>query len=200
MLVLNATTEVKTITTLSPNITKAQVLALLHDEEKMVRMNPIIKSHERLPESSAIAFFKSVPAEHRPPATGTSQPSVFHIIEESGGEPEDGAQAGNWRGGWAKRFVPDTLAYETSIQATENGMISITRAPMGVHSVTIWTVVEKGAGEPLVVEKTGRVTSNRMLMTFIKTTLQESYETLARDFEAALEKEVNEDQVLEKVT
>lgn len=52
----------------------------------------------------------------------------------------------------------------------------------------------------MVLEKTGQVTSNRMLMTFIKTTLQDSYEKLDRDFVAALDKEMAGGADIEKVT
>ena len=74
---------------------------------------------------------------------------------------------------------------------------------MGVNSVTTWVVreaTEEEGGKGLVLEKTGKVTSNRMLMGFIKTTLQESYEKLDRDFVAALEREVAGQQEIEKVT
>ena len=155
----------------------------------MLGLNPIIKSFDRLPDSSSTAFFKHVSAEDKPPATGPEEfVPVYHVVETMGGGPEDGAQAGSWRGGWAKRFIPDTITYETSLQNTENGMISITHAPMGVNSVTRWTLMEAEEGQGLVLVKTGKVTSNRMLMTFIRTTLQESYEKLANDFAAALEK------------
>jgi hypothetical protein len=167
----------------------------------MLGLNPIIKSYDRIPDSSSIAFFKSVAAEDKPPATGPEKlVPVYRVVETMGGGPEDGASAGSWRGGWAKRFIPDTITYETSLQNTENGMISITHAPMGVNSVTRWTVTEPVEGQGLVLEKTGKVTSNRMLMTFIKTTLKESYEKLANDFAAALEKEIEDGQEIEKVT
>ena len=60
--------------------------------------------------------------------------------------------------------------------------------------------MEAEEGQGLVLVKTGKVTSNRMLMTFIRTTLQESYEKLANDFAAALEKEMEEGSEIEKVT
>lgn len=66
-----------------------------------------------------------------------------------------------------------------------DGLRSITHAPMGVHSSTTWIVAgEEGS---LVLEERGKVTSNRMLMGFIRTTLQESHEKLVRDFMAVLE-------------
>jgi hypothetical protein len=92
------------------------------------------------------------------------------------------------------------------MQNTPYGMVSITHAPMGVNSVTTWVVREatQEEGTGLVVEKTGKVTSNRMLMGFIKTTLQDSHEKLCDDFLAALQREVAGDvdgqQEVEKVT
>lgn len=77
------------------------------------------------------------------------------------------------------------------MQATNDGMVAITHAPMGVHSVTTWTIREEGEGG-LVVEIEGKVTSNRMLMGFIKTTLQGSYDKLAKDFLKIVEEEVKE--------
>jgi hypothetical protein len=44
--------------------------------------------------------------------------------------------------------------------------------------------------QDIVLESTVTVTSNRMLMGFIKTTLQESHETLVKEFVAVLEKEL----------
>lgn len=118
------------------------------------------------------------------------------------GGPEEGG--GSWRGGWAKRFIPDEIKYETSMEVLEDGLRSITHAPMGVHSATTWIMKEEGA--ELVLEERGTVTSNRMLMGFIKTTLQESHDKLVRDFLVVLEKSIggsengNEVEVMEKIT
>lgn len=86
------------------------------------------------------------------------------------------------------------------METLEDGLRSITHAPMGVHSSTTWIVKEEGGG--LVLEERGRVTSNRMLIGFIKTTLQESHEKLVRDFLAVLEKNVRgeAEEEVEKVT
>lgn len=64
-------------------------------------------------------------------------------------------------------------------------MFSITHAPMGVHSVTTWTVTD-GANGGVELGIKGEVSSNRMLMGFIRTTLQESYDKLAKDFAVAV--------------
>lgn len=76
------------------------------------------------------------------------------------------------------------------MQHTPSGMFAITHAPLGVHSVTTWTVTHNKNGDGFVLEKEGKVTSNRMLMGFIRTTLQESYDRLARDFVVLLQREV----------
>ncbi|KUJ22054.1 uncharacterized protein LY89DRAFT_638216 [Mollisia scopiformis] len=206
---LNSSTEVKTTTILKPHITRSHVLRLLHNPSKMLALNPIIKSHSPLPDSSSKAFFTRVAPENKPPTTGPEQiVPVYAIVESTDAESSEGG--GSWRGGWAKRFIPESITYETSMQNTEEGMISITQAPMGVQSVTRWTVTEK-PGEGLVLEKRGKVTSNRMLMTFIKTTIQGSYEKLANDFVIELERMIDEEEqekkkeseeevVVEKVT
>lgn len=154
----------------------------------MIKLNPVVKSYERLPSSAAIAFFKHVAPEHKSP-TSPSSASVYKVIEDTSGGADE-ARGGSWRGGWAKRFIPDTITYETSLEARPDGMVTITHAPMGVNSVTIWVVREGKQGGGVELEKTGIVTSNMMLMGFIKTTLQESYDKIVRDFVAALEKEV----------
>lgn len=105
-------------------------------------------------------------------------------------ETPDKQAAGNWRGGWAKRFIPEQITYQTTVEAREDGMKSLTHAAMGVQSVTHWVVKDGESGNGLVVEKMGAVTSNRMLMSFIATTLKESHEQLARDFVIALEQYV----------
>lgn len=151
----------------------------------MIRMNPIVTEHKRLPETSSHAFFKSEPLSFQPSASELPIP-VFSVTERMA---EDAPGGGSWRGGWAKRFVPESLSYETSMQNKEDGLVSITHAPMGVHSTTTWVVQEGEEGEGLVLDERGCVTSNRMLMGFIKTTLQESHEKLVRDFVALLERE-----------
>jgi hypothetical protein len=200
-LVLNSNTTVTTSTTLASFVTKANVLALLHDSEAMLQLNPLRKSHVKLP--SPLPFYKAVDADLKPATESAIEAlSVFSVVESSAGTAhEEGAET--WRGGWAKRFIPDEITYETSMQPREDGMMALTHAPMGVHSVTTWTVTEEGDGK-LVLNKKGVVTSNRMLTGFIKTTLQDSYDKLARDFVEAVErrvkgkgKEVAEEKVVE---
>jgi hypothetical protein len=103
--------------------------------------------------------------------------------------PEQEA-AGSWRGGWASKFIPDKIQLEIAIEPREDGMRALTHAALGVTGMTLWTIKEEGDG--LVVEKEGAVTSNRMLMSFISTTLKESHEKLAEDFVPALLKYVEE--------
>jgi hypothetical protein len=183
-----------------PQVKSAHILAFLHEPIKMHNLNPIIKSHKQLDAPASIAFFASVPADLKPPATGTqpiSEIPVFSIIEASSGtgEQEGGS---TWRGGWAKRFIPDEIKYETSLQNIDEGMITITHAPMGVNSVTRWLLRRSAKeGEGLVVLMSGVVTSNKMLMAFIKTTIQGSYDRLADEFKLALEKEVEEGKALD---
>lgn len=193
---LNTTHQTLTLTPLPAHVTKTHVLALLHDNDKMIRLNPIVKAHHRLPDSSSIAFFKNESSEHQPSADAPSFP-VYEVTEDMSGSADDEVSGGNWRGGWAKRFVPDSITYETSMQCKDDGLVSITHAPMGVHSVTTW-VVKDGEGGALVLDERGVVTSNRMLMGFIKTTLQESHEKLVKDFIAVLAKEIAEAGGLEK--
>ena len=156
----------------------------------MIRMNPIVTSVTLKDNpSSTTAFYKSVPAAYHPPPTRTEPIPVFEVIEDTSVETPEARAAGNWRGGWAKRFIPDQLKYETSFETKEDGMRCLTHAAMGVSSMTLWTVKEGDDGTVLV-EKEGSVTSNRMLMGFIATTLKDSHETLAVDFVKALERYV----------
>lgn len=158
----------------------------------MLVLNPIIKSYSPLPESSSKPFYSKVAAEDKP-ATTSTLPTVYAVVESMDAESDPGAAS--WRGGWAKRFVPESITYETSMQKTDDGMITITHAPMGVSSVTKWVVRDAAKqGEGLVLEKKGKVQSNRMLMTFIKTTISGSYEKLANDFVAKLDAMVEEEE------
>jgi len=163
----------------------------------MLSLNPLLKSSTLLPPSGSTAFYKAVPKELKPASKDAIESTAVYSVVEAHGTGEEANST--WRGGWAKRFIPDEIVYETSMQNKETGMIAITHAPMGVHSLTMWTVrealdsdpvVENGNKTGLVLEKTGAVTSNRMLMGFIRTTLQESYDKLAKDFVVLLEKEV----------
>lgn len=204
---LNTTTTVKTLTPLPPHIKKADVLSLLHNHEGMLTLNPLLKSYKQLPPSSSLAFYNQVPKAIKPSNTAEIEAlPVFSVIESSAGgatttassdeaEPE-GAQT--WRGGWAKRFIPDEITYETSMQAKEDGMMTITHAPMGVSSVTTWVVRQEEGSDGLVLESQGDCTSNRVLMAFIRTTLQDSYDKLAKDFVDALGKLVDGENHREK--
>jgi hypothetical protein len=128
----------------------------------MIRMNPIVKAHHRLPHSSSLAFFKNESLVHKPAGDSPSLP-VYEVTEDMSGSADGEASGGNWRGGWAKRFIPDSITYETSMQCKDDGLVSITHAPMGVHSVTAW-LVREGENGSLVLDERGMVTSNRMLM------------------------------------
>ena len=166
----------------------------------MLSLSPIVTSYKLLPSTSSTSFFSSETPALKPSSPEST--NVYEVVEDMSGSDESGA--GSWRGGWAKRFIPDSISYETSIEPLEDGMRSITHAPMGVHSVTVWCL-KFGEGEGgLVLEERGKVTSNRMLMGFIKTTLQESHEKMVREFMIVLEKSVaggeREEVQVEKVT
>ncbi|KAK0125356.1 hypothetical protein ONS95_000622 [Cadophora gregata] len=202
---LTATTEVNTKTTLAPHITKAQALSLLHNDTGMLDLNPSKITYTLLPASTSTQFYSSVPAAHKPPTIpgDISTLPVFHVTEHQGtsSSDENEVQGGHWKGSWIKRFVPNELTYQTSVQHTADGMISITHAPMGVQSVTTWVVRDPAAeGEGCVLEKTGKVWSNRALMGFIKGGLQASYERLAADYVRALEKMVAEEEEQKRKT
>ncbi|KAL3423377.1 hypothetical protein PVAG01_05124 [Phlyctema vagabunda] len=189
---LNTSHETLTVTPLPAYITKAQVLALLHDSERMITLNPLVTAYHLQPASAAIAFFKGEPAENQPQGEVEEVP-IYSVTDDlAGGGKEAEAEGGSWRGGWAKRFIPDSITYNSSMQNRDDGLVSITHAPMGVNSVTTWLVKDSetdDSGKPgLVLEERGKVTSNRMLMGFIKTTLQASHEKLVQDFVVELEK------------
>lgn len=92
----------------------------------MIRISPIVISHTRLPDASSIAFFKYEAAALQPGPDEAPVP-VYEVTETMGGIPE--GESANWRGGWAKRFVPENLTYQTSQHAKEDGMVAITHAP-----------------------------------------------------------------------
>ncbi|RDL39544.1 Uncharacterized protein BP5553_03884 [Venustampulla echinocandica] len=191
---LNTTTTVKTLTPLPPHIKKTDVLSLLHNNERMLTLNPLLKSYQQLPPPSSIAFYSQVPNALKPSSTAEIEAlPVFSVIESSSASSDQAEPEGadTWRGGWAKRIIPDEITYETSMQAKDDGVVTITHAPMGVHSVTTWVVRQEEARDGLVLESRGDCTSNRVLMAFIRTTLQDSYDKLAKDFVEALGKLVN---------
>jgi hypothetical protein len=95
--------------------------------------------------------------------------------------------------------VPDKVQYETGMENTPSGATHITHAPLGVSSVTTWTVRQKGPGKACVVDMTGKVESNKILMQFIKKMLPEDYQGLAQRFLEALVKDVEGQEVAEKV-
>jgi len=91
------------------------------------------------------------------------------------------------------------VVYESGYENTPTGMVTITHAPLGVSSVTTWIVKEKNGG--LLVEMTGKVQSNTVLMQFIKRMLPADYQELADRFLEALKKDVDGEavSVMEKV-
>jgi len=89
-------------------------------------MSPIVISHTRLPDAASLAFFKNEAAEYQRGPDEAPIP-VYEVTETMAATPE--GEPGNWRGGWAKRFVPETLVYQTSQQARPDGMVAITHAP-----------------------------------------------------------------------
>lgn len=154
-------------------------------------MNPIVTSVVPLPSSSTATFYRSVPAAYQADASTLNNPiPIFSVTEDMSAESPEAQAAGNWRGGWAKRFIPEQIKYETSVEKRKDGMRSLTHAAMGVSSMTLWVVKEENG--QVIVEKEGGVTSNKMLMGFIATTLKESHEKLAKDFVKAVEKYVAE--------
>lgn len=84
--------------------------------------------------------------------------------------------------------MPDKVQYETGSENTPDGLVSITHAPLNVNSVTTWTVREEAGG--LVVDMTGKVESNKVLMQFIKRMVPNDYNELAARFLEALKKDV----------
>ncbi|CAG8956592.1 hypothetical protein HYFRA_00011903 [Hymenoscyphus fraxineus] len=181
---LNTTYAVEVITTLPPSITKPQVLTLLHDRISMLDLNPLLKSHTLLPPPASTNFYATVPAEHKDfTAAEIEALPIYKVVEGTGPEEQEGS---SWRGGWAKRIIPGEIVYDTSMQLRDDGMITLTHAPMGVGTVTTWTVKEEGG--KLILGLKGVVSANRMLMGFIRTTLQGSYDKLAVDFVTELEK------------
>ncbi|KAI9649145.1 hypothetical protein NHQ30_001712 [Ciborinia camelliae] len=192
---LTTTHKILNLTPIPPNFSIAQVLAILHNHKKMITMNPLVTEHTLLPPTHILAvdFFKSEPQDLQP--TTTSPCEIWEITDNmaAGSKSNNG---GGWRCGWTQRLIPDKITYTSSLQDREDGLLSITHAPMGVHSVTTWVVREAGPGESalmigsegrLILEEKGVVRANRMLMGFIKTTLQVSHEKLVKEFMRVLE-------------
>jgi hypothetical protein len=180
---LNTSTTVTVSRPLSAIVRKASALSILHDYKAVIALNPLVKFYTMLP--SPLPFYKSVSADLKPSSPADLEKiSVYSVIESSA--PAEEGTGASWRGGWTKAFVPSELSYENSYQHLEDGGMVLTHAPMGVNSVTRWTI--EGNEGSLVVKLELKVNSNRMLMGFIKTTLQPSVEKLIDDFVKAVEK------------
>lgn len=162
----------------------------------MLSLNPLLKSHTELPPPASTTFYSSVLPELKPSSAAEIEAiPVYKVVESSGPENEE---EGSWRGGWAKRIMPGEISYDTSMQHRGDGTLTLTHAPMGVSTVTTWTVTEEGGKLSLGLK--GVCSSNRMLMGFIRTTLQGSYDKLAEDFVIELEKRVKEGGVVKNGT
>jgi hypothetical protein len=209
---LNSTAQVDTTTPIPSHITKSQVLSFLHDDAKMLALNLLMSECKTLPPDNSAKFYKTVPSKHQPANVSSckvrpSSPKPFlkssnvtihtklkpklkanmhstqtyFITEDS-----DAREASS--GSWTKKFVPEKVQYETGVENTPTGMVSITHAPLGVSSVTTWVVKEKDGA--CVVDMTGKVESNMVLMQFIKRMLAADYQELADRFLETLKKEV----------
>jgi hypothetical protein len=59
----------------------------------MIRLNPIVKSYRRLPDSASEAFFKNEPAERKASSSENDFP-VYEVVEDIGGvASEDGTSS-----------------------------------------------------------------------------------------------------------
>ncbi|KAB8296218.1 hypothetical protein EYC80_008999 [Monilinia laxa] len=127
---LTTTHQTLTLTPVPPHIPISQVLALLHNHEKMISMNPLVTAHTLLPPTHILAvdFFKTEPADLQP--TASSPCEVWEVTDDMAAANVE-ESGGGWRGGWAKRFIPDQITYLSCFQDREDGLLSVTHAPMG---------------------------------------------------------------------
>lgn len=156
------------------------MIKFLHNHHKMITMNPLVADYFALAEEESKNFFKHEHPDHKPPLDymGREIPVPVYSITDDMTRPGRDGQAAN--GGWTKKFVPEKITYSASMRNLSNGLLSVTHAPMGIHSVTTWLVKETYDGQ-LVIEERGLMTSNRLLMGFIKSTLHDSHDKLLSD-------------------
>jgi hypothetical protein len=157
-------------------------------------MNPLVTTYRRLPPSAVSSLFKHEAAECRPSAEEAREEvgTPIYVVTEDMSQVDTSSKAhgGSWLDWLVRWFIPNTITSRLCMQNREDGLHSIAHAPMGVHGTTTWLVKVTEDGKGLLLEERGIITGNRMLMGFIKPTLQQSHETLVRRFVAALEKEV----------
>ncbi|PQE25111.1 hypothetical protein CJF31_00005967 [Rutstroemia sp. NJR-2017a BVV2] len=190
---MSSTHHTSVLTPVPAHIPRPRILSLLHDHTRMITLNPLVTAHHLLSSDASskisLDFFRQEAKDLWPSDAYPGCTDIWEITDDMG-SAKNGESSG-WRGSWASKFIPEKITYNSSLQDREDGMVSVTHAPMGVHSVTSWVVREvEGEGEKKwVLEERGEVRASRFLMGFIKTTLQESHQKLVRDFMAVLEEE-----------
>ncbi|KAM3084548.1 hypothetical protein ACMFMG_001350 [Clarireedia jacksonii] len=193
---LTTTHQTSVLTPIPAHIPRARVLALLHNHTRMITLNPLVTAHHLLssdPSSKVtLDFFRQEAKDLWPSDAYPGCTDIWEITDDMGSASS--GESSGWRGSWASKFVPEKITYNSSLQDREDGMVSVTHAPMGVHSVTSWVLKEAEGevegGKKWVLEERGEVRASRFLIGFIKTTLQQSHDKLVKDFMNALEEEV----------
>lgn len=193
--VLNTSHSTTNIRLLPAHITRDDAIRYLHQPENILNLNANLVTATKLAATSVehAEFYRGEAEQDRPGAGEDARATpIYNVVEREGGKT--GKTEGGLYSGLAKRLVGDEVRYRMGLRATPDGLVMISHAMMGVWSRTTWTVrtaVESdegfpGSGTGLVVQETGELRCNRMLMGFIKTTMEQSHEKLVDDFVQAL--------------
>lgn len=151
---MNTTHRVTRSSALPSTVSAPSVIAILHDHDSVVRLNPLVISATDIPAPDhASAENKALPWKK--------------VVDEISYLP-----AGMWKG---------SVEYEACFKDLENGVKASVWAPMGLTTSSAWTVAEEevtGEGPRLVLKEECETRCSFLMMPFVKKTQSDAHETM----------------------
>jgi hypothetical protein len=143
-------------------------VALLHDHTTFQNLQPLVTKNE---------------ATSSPPLTSWLVTEAT-VVSPAGVEPEyRSVTAAVPFGPFSSKNVTTTSAFID----TDDGLIIVFQAPMGLHGRNQWRVVPAGDEKGLVLREEARLTGVALLMPFVLTTEKKSHTELGARFSRKLE-------------
>ena len=148
---MNTTSRLHRESKLPAGITADAVIAMLHDHNTVVHLNPLVKSVEDIEAPShAAEEYKGLPWKK--------------VVDEIAYLP-----AGIWKG---------SVEYEACFEDRPNGIKANVWAPMGLTTSSTWAVIDAKDGEGLVLSEDCETRCSFLMMPFVKKTQNEAHETM----------------------
>lgn len=152
--VFNTTVKLKHRSLLPPTATFDAAIAVLHDHDKIIRLDPEFISYKI----------------NQPPASSTNPATKYYTVTDH----MNALPAGLW---------DSTVNFEAEITNTPTGVEWIIKAPLGIHQVTFWTIeaaVEPEEGFYFIEDVS--ITCSRLLAGTVKGKCEANHEGVHQRF------------------